>query len=166
MRWKILASLFLVLALLIPASSAAAQTRSSRLEKAACQASMYTDIRELFVVDVDTASDLEIRVLVNRISAVAEAESLIELRGAAQQKLRFGSPDELRSFLRELWRVAWVIDLRSEVLRAMGDPNAGANVQATAQEALFDGSIETLLTYLNHGLYVARALDACESQPA
>jgi hypothetical protein len=37
-------------------------------------------------------------------------------------------------------------------------------VQTAAQEALDDGAIDTFLTYLNHGLYVARALDTSESQ--
>jgi hypothetical protein len=50
------------------------------------------------------------------------------------------------------------------VNRTLADPSAGAHVEAAAQVALDDGSIDTSLTFLNHGLYVARALDACESQ--
>jgi hypothetical protein len=166
MRWKISASVLLVLALLIPASTAVAQTGSTRLDETTCQAVVYTDIRGLFVIDLDTASDLEIRMLANRISSVAGAESLTGLYGAVQELLRNGSPDEIRAFLREGWRTHWTMDLRVTVLRTLGDPDAGANVRAAAQEALDDGSIDTFLTYLNHGLYVARALDACESQPA
>ncbi|MBB4908762.1 ALF repeat-containing protein [Actinophytocola algeriensis] len=160
MRWKIPASVLLVLALLIPASTAVAQTGSSRLDETTCQAVVYTDIRELFVVDLDTASDLEIRMLANRISSVAGAESLTGLYEAVQELLRNGSPDEIRAFLQEGWQTHWTIDLRVTVLRTMGDPAAGANVRAAAQEALDDGTIDTFLTYLNHGLYVARALDA------
>ncbi|MCT2586059.1 ALF repeat-containing protein, partial [Actinophytocola gossypii] len=63
-------------------------------------------------------------------------------------------------------RIHWTMDLRGTVLRTMGDPGAGANVQAAAQEALDEGSVDTFLTFLNHGLYVARALDACAAQPA
>ncbi|WP_460407518.1 hypothetical protein, partial [Actinophytocola sediminis] len=69
MRWKIPTGALLVLALLIPASSASAQTGSARLAETTCQAVVYTDVRELFVIDVDTASDLEIRMLANRIDS-------------------------------------------------------------------------------------------------
>ncbi|MFI7674303.1 hypothetical protein [Actinophytocola sp. NPDC049390] len=160
MRWKIPAGVLLVLALLIPATSAAAQAESSRLDETTCQEVVYTDIREFFVIDVGTASDLEIRVLANQISAVARAESLTGLFEAVQDVLRFGTPDEIRAFLQGAWEIAWTIDLRGEVLRTKGDPNAGVNVQAAAQEALNNGSVDAFLTYLNHGLYVARALDA------
>lgn len=164
MRWKIPASVLLVLALLIPASTVVAQTGSSRPNETTCQAVAYTDIRGLFVIDLATASDMEIRVLANRVSSVADAESLTSLHEAVQELLRFGSADEIRAFLQESWQIHWTIDLRVKVLRTKGDPNAGANVRAAAQEALNDGTVDTFLTYLNHGLYVARALDTCESQ--
>ncbi len=160
MRWKIPAGVLLVLALLIPMSSAVAQAESSGLDETSCQEVVYTDIRELFAIDVSTASDVEIRVLANQISAVAEDESLTGLFGAVQNVLTVGSPDEIRAFLQGPWLTAWTMDLRGEVLRTKGDPNAGVHVQAAAQEALDDGSVDTFLTYLNHGLYVARALDA------
>ncbi len=160
MRSKFLASVLLVLALVIPASSAVAQTKSSTLGETTCQAVTYTDIRERFVIDLDTASNLEIRVLANQVSSVAGAESLTELYGAVQDVLRNGSPEEIRAFLKSTWQLAWTMDLRGAVLRVKGDPLAGANVRATAQEALDEGSVDVMLTYLNHGLYVARALDA------
>jgi len=159
MRWKIPACLLLVLALVIPASPAVAQPGSGTAETT-CQAVEYTDVRELFVIDVDTASDLEIRVLANQISSVARAESLTLLYGAVQERLRFGTPEEIREFLRADWRIHWTMDLRGTVLRVKGDPAAGANVRAAAQAALNDGSVDAFLTFLNHGLYVARAQDA------
>ncbi len=159
MRWKISTGVLLVLALLIPMSSAA-QAESSVLDETTCQEVVYTDIRELFVIDVGAASDLEVRVLAGRISSVARDESLTVLFGAVQDVLRFGTPGEIRAFLQGPWLTAWTMDLRGEVLRTKGDPNAGAHVQAAAQEALDDGSVDTFLTFLNHGLYVARALDA------
>jgi hypothetical protein len=112
------------------------------------------------------ARSTPVRVLANQITSVARAESLTELYEALQDLLGNGTPDEIRAFLQSSWQVAWTIDLRIAVLRAKGDPNAGANVQAAAQRALDNGSTDTLLTFLNHGLYVARALDACEAQPA
>jgi hypothetical protein len=50
MRWKIPACVLLVLALVIPASPAVAQTGSSTLDETTCLAVEYTDIRELFVI--------------------------------------------------------------------------------------------------------------------
>lgn len=164
MRWKIPACVLLVLALLIPASPAVAQTGSSTLDETTCQAVTYTDVRELFVIDVDTASDLEIRGLANQISSVARAESLTLLFDAVQDLLRSGTPEEIREFLRGDWQYRWTTDLRIWVNRTLADPAAGVHVQAAAQEVLDDGSVDIMLTYLNHGLYVARALDACESQ--
>ncbi|MGC4811172.1 ALF repeat-containing protein, partial [Micromonospora sp. DT228] len=71
--------------------------------------------------------------------------------------------DDLRAFLKTGLRVSWTTDLRIAANRTM--PNAGDNVRAAAQVALDNGTIDALLTYLNHGLYVARALD-CVYQPA
>ena len=160
MRWKIPACVLLVLALLVPATSAVAQTGSAAPAETTCQAVEYTDVREFFVIDVETASNLEIRMLANQISAVARAESLFDLYASVQRQLRSGTPDEIRDYLRGTWRVAWTIDLRGWVNRVLGNPASGAHVRAAAQAALDDGSVDAFLNFLNHGLYVARALDA------
>ncbi|WP_410812206.1 hypothetical protein [Micromonospora sp. 067-2] len=123
---------------------------------------LYTDIRPLVTVDLDTASDTEVRVLANQILAAATANSLTTLPGRIQARLD-GSAKDLRAFLKTNLQTSWSTDLRIAVNRTM--PNAGVNVQAAAQAALDNGTIDVLLAYLNHGLYIARALD-CTSQPA
>ncbi len=80
MRWKISAGLLLALAILVPAASAAAQTGSPRVIKASCQTIVYADIREMVTIDLDTASDIDVRVLANQILTVARAESLTSRR--------------------------------------------------------------------------------------
>ncbi|WP_433131604.1 ALF repeat-containing protein [Micromonospora sp. CA-240977] len=157
MRRKITASVLLALAFLVPATSAAAQTGSPGLTATSCQAVVYEDIRELVTVDLDTATDTEVRVLANQILAAAVADSLTMLPGRLQARLD-GTADDLRAFLTTNLRTTWSTDLRIAVNQTM--PNAGANVQAAAQEALDNGTIDALLAYLNHGLYIARALDA------
>ncbi|MER7282123.1 cell wall protein [Dactylosporangium sp. NPDC000244] len=159
MRWKIPAALLLAVALLIPATPAAAQAESPATS---CQAVFYADIRELVTIDLDTASDIDVRVLANRIMAAAVADALTTLPGRMQARLD-GSAGDLRAFLKtSLWGV-WSTDLRIAVNRTM--PNAGSHVQAAAQEALDNGTVDAFLAYLNDGLYIARALD-CAYQPA
>ncbi|MGC4750055.1 ALF repeat-containing protein [Micromonospora sp. DT201] len=123
---------------------------------------LYADVRELVTVDLDTASDTEVRVLANQILARAVADSLIVLPERIQARLD-GTANDLRTFLKTNLQTSWSIDLRIKANQTM--PNAGPNVQAAAQEALDNGTIDALLTYLNHGLYIARALD-CTYQPA
>ncbi|MEU7750300.1 ALF repeat-containing protein [Micromonospora sp. NPDC049101] len=157
MRLKIAAGILLALALLAPATSAVAQTRSLGAAEASCQAIVYTDIRELVTIDLDTASDTEVRVLANQIMAAAVRDSLTTLPGRIQAGLD-GTAGDLRAFLKAgLW-VSWTTDLRIAANRTM--PKGGENVRAAAQVALDNGTIDALLTYLNHGLYIARALDA------
>src|SRR5689334_3890612 len=127
MRWKIPACVLVVLALVLPAPAAVAQTRSDR---AACEAVTHKDIRALFVIDLETASDLEVRLLANQVDSVARAESLTGLDTALQDLLRTGAPEEIRTFLRGSWQVRWTIDLRITVNRTLADPAAGAHVRA------------------------------------
>ena len=58
----------------------------------------------------------------------------------------------------------WTVSLRVAVVRTLVD--TGANVQAAAQEALDDGTIDVFLPYLNDGLYVARELDCASASPS
>jgi hypothetical protein len=157
MRWKIPAAGTLALALLIPAAPAVAQTGTPRLETASCQTVIvYTDIRELVTIDLDTASDMDLRVLSARILTAANANSLTTLSRAIQKQLA-GTPDNLRTFLRTQLQTAWSVDLRIAIYRTL--TNAGSHVQAAAQETLTAATIDAYLAYLNHGLYIARALD-------
>ncbi|MGK5742385.1 LPXTG cell wall anchor domain-containing protein [Micromonospora sp. URMC 103] len=163
MRWKIPAGVLMALAFLIPAAPAVAQTESPGLNEA-CQTverKVYRDIRELFTIDLDTATNVEVRVLTNQILAAANADSLPVLPDAIQERLD-GTADDLRAFLKKDVQTAWSTALRITVNRTL--PDAGANVEAAAQKALDDGTIDALLAYLNNGLYAARALD-CASQP-
>ncbi|MGC4815812.1 ALF repeat-containing protein, partial [Micromonospora sp. DT228] len=84
-------------------------------------------------------------------------DSLTTLPGRIQAGLD-GTADDLRAFLKTGLRVSWTTDLRIAANRTM--PKGGENVRAAAQVALDNGTIDALLTYLNHGLYIARALDA------
>ncbi|OLF06147.1 hypothetical protein BLA60_32945 [Actinophytocola xinjiangensis] len=158
MRWKISTGLLLVLALLIPASPASAQPESPRPNAAACEAPTFRDIRE-FLVDPDTATDLDIRILVNQMSSVARNESLTSLFQATQDLLRNGTAADLRDFVRTTWTTPWAVDLRIATVRTIAD-EVGPHVQAAANAALTAGTLDSYLTYLNHELHVARALDA------
>ncbi len=158
MRWKISAGVLLVFALLVPTSSAMAQTRSPSVNQATCQVILYTDIRELVTIDLDTASDLDVRMLANQILARARAEALTGLPGRLNDLLRNGTPGDIRAFLKTgMWTV-WAIDLRIAVNQTM--PGASDTVRAAAQEALDNGSVDAFLGYLNRGLYLALAQDA------
>ncbi|MDP9794928.1 LPXTG-motif cell wall-anchored protein [Catenuloplanes nepalensis] len=163
MRWKMSAGVLVALAFLIPAAPAAAQAAQPGLD-AACQTverKAYTDIRKLVTIDLDTATDVEVRVLANQIMSAAKAETLPILTGAVQERLD-GTEDELRAFLKEDAQKAWSVDLRVSVTRTLTD--AGTNVEAVAQETLRGEGIDAYLTYLNDGLYSARALD-CKTRP-
>jgi len=163
MRWKMSAGVLMALAFLIPAAPAVAQTGPPGLDEA-CQTverKVYKDIRELFTIDLDTATDVEVRVLANQILAAAKADSLPVLPGAVQERLD-GTADDLRAFLKADVQKAWSTDLRISVVRTL--TGGGANVKAAAQTALDAGAIDAYLAYLNDGLYAARALD-CASQP-
>lgn len=164
MRWKIPAGVLVALALLIPAAPAVAQTGSPGLNEA-CQTverKVYTDIRELVTIDLDTASDTDVRVLANQVLAAARANSLTTLPGKLQERLD-GTANDLRAFLKTEMQTVWAIDLRIAVNQTMA--GAGTNVTAAAQKALDDGTVDAFLDYLNNGLYVARALD-CAAQPS
>ncbi|SIR95848.1 LPXTG cell wall anchor domain-containing protein [Micromonospora avicenniae] len=163
MRWKIRVGVLMALAFLIPAAPAMAQTEPSGLNEA-CQTverKVYTDIRELVTIDLDTATNAEIRVLANQILAAANADSLPVLPDAVQERLD-GTADDLRAFLKADVQNAWSTALRITVDRTL--TGAGPNVKAAAQKALDDGSIDAFMAYLNDGLYAARELD-CASQP-
>lgn len=163
MRWKIPAGALIALAFLIPAAPAMAHVKSPGLN-AACQTverKAYKDIRELVTIDLDTATDTELRVLTGQILTAANADSLPGLPDIIQKQLD-GTPDELRAFLKAKVQTAWSVALRVEVVRTLTD--AGANVEAAAQTVLKETSIDVYLAYLNNGLYAARALD-CTSQP-
>ena len=162
MRWKIPAGVLVALAFLIPAAPAAG-SQSPGLNQA-CQTverKVYSDIRELVTIDLDTASEQEVRVLTAQILAAADADSLPLLPDVIQERLR-GTPEDLRAFLKTDVEKVWLTDLRITTVRTL--TGAGPNVQAAAQKALDDGTIDVLLAYLNNGLYEARALD-CASQP-
>lgn len=163
MRLKISAGILVALALMIPAAPAAAHTEQPGLDNA-CQTverKVYKDIRKLVTIDLDTATNVEVRVLAAQILSAALADSLPVLPDALQDQLD-GTPEELRAFLKTDWQKAWSTALRVSVVRTLTD--AGTNVKAAAQKALDAGGIDTYLTYLNDGLYVARELD-CKAQP-
>ncbi|GAA4569493.1 hypothetical protein GCM10023176_26200 [Micromonospora coerulea] len=164
MRWKLPAGVLMALAFLVPAAPAMAQTEPPVLNEA-CQTverKVYKDIRELVTIDLDTATDVEVRVLANQILAAAKADSLPVLPDAIQERLD-GTADDLRAFLKADVQNAWSTALRITVVRTL--TGAGANVKAAAQKALDEGTVDAYLAYLNNGLYAARALD-CASQPA
>jgi hypothetical protein len=101
MRWSIPAGVLLALALLIPAAPAVAHTGSPGLN-GACQTverKVYKDIRALVTIDLDTASDISVRVLANQILAAASADSLTTLPDELNARLD-GTPDDLRGFSR------------------------------------------------------------------
>lgn len=163
MRWKLSAGVLVALALLIPAAPALAETGPTGLN-AACQTverTVYKDFRELVTIDVDTATDVQVRMQADRILAEANAESLLAVPRALQEKLD-GTPDDLRAFLKSGLRGAWTTDLRVAAVRTLSD--AGPHVRAAAQKVLDDGAVDDYLAFLNDGLYAARALD-CASHP-
>ncbi|MGC4879582.1 PT domain-containing protein [Micromonospora sp. DT43] len=163
MRRKIPAGVLLALALLVPAAPAMAQAESPGLD-AACQTierKVYKDIRELITIDLDTATDTQVRLLANQIMSAAKADSLPVLPDAIQKQLD-GSAADLRAFLKKGVQDAWSVALRITVVRTLTD--AGTNVKAAAQKVLDQSSVDVYLAYLNNGLYEARALD-CASQP-
>jgi LPXTG-motif cell wall-anchored protein len=163
MRWKLSAGVLLALAFLIPATPALAQTGPTGLNEA-CQTverKVYKDIRKLVTIDLDNATDVQVRILANQILFEADAESLPTVPRAVQERLD-GTVDDLRTFLKSGLQQAWKTDLRVSAVRTL--TGAGANVSAAASKALDDGAIDALLAYLNDGLYAARALD-CASQP-
>ncbi|PTA47120.1 LPXTG cell wall anchor domain-containing protein [Micromonospora sp. RP3T] len=163
MRWKLSAGVLVALAFLIPAAPAAAQAQVPGLDPA-CQTverKVYKDFRELITIDVDTATNAELRLLGYRLLAEAQAESLLVLPKAIEDRLN-GTADDLRAFLKSDVQDRWQTDLRVKTNQAM--TGAGPNVRAATQKALDDGSIDVLLAFLNTGLYDARALD-CAAQP-
>jgi hypothetical protein len=113
---------------------------------------VYTDVRTLVTIDLDTASDRAVRVLAGQILTAANANSLTTLPGAIQTKLG-GTPDELRTFLKTQLSAV----LRIAVGRTL--TNAGVHVKTAAQQALDNGTIDGYMAFLNHGLYIARASD-------
>ncbi|GAA1852488.1 hypothetical protein GCM10009687_18960 [Asanoa iriomotensis] len=148
---------------MIPAAPAAAQTAEPGLNEA-CQTverKVYQDIRELVTLDLDTATDAEIRLLAYRILEAANADSLPVLPDNIEERLK-GAAGDLRAFLKTGLQNAWSVDLRLTVNRTL--TGAGPNVAAAAQEALDDEAIDAYLAYLNNGLYDARALD-CAAAP-
>jgi LPXTG-motif cell wall-anchored protein len=165
MRWKLPAGVLMALALLVPAAPALAQTETTGLD-ASCQTverKVFKDIRELVTIDLDTATDVQVRILADQILYTSDAESLPTLPDAVQAALD-GSKDDLRAFLKSSWQNAWTADLRISVFRTL--TGAGTNVQTAAQKALDGKTIDALLAYLNDGLYAARALDcASHSTP-
>ncbi|BEL10280.1 hypothetical protein Q0Z83_084710 [Actinoplanes sichuanensis] len=166
MRQKISAGVVLTLALLIPAAPAVAQAAAPGLD-ASCQTverKLYTDIRTRITIDLDTATDTEVRVLANQLLSVAKTESLGVLAEAIQQKLDLvDKPAEVREFLKSSVQNAWKVSLRIAVGQTMTKTDSNVNVAAT--KALDDGGIDATLAYLNEGLYAARELD-CKAQPS
>ncbi|MGW3890809.1 LPXTG cell wall anchor domain-containing protein [Micromonospora chokoriensis] len=164
MRWKFPAGALIALAFLVPAAPAAAAQFESPGLDAACQTverKVYKDIRTLVTIDLDTASVGELRLLAYQILDAANANKLTVLPGAIDERLK-GTSDDLRAFLKKGVENVWTTDLRIAVGQAM--TGAGANVKSAAQVTLDNGTIDALLSYLNDGLYTARALD-CASQP-
>jgi hypothetical protein len=165
MRWSVPAGVLMALAFLVPAAQAVAESGSPGLNQA-CQPverKVYKDIRELVTIDLDTASDTDVRVLANQILSVASAESLTGLPTRIQERLD-GTAADLRAFLKTKLLTAWNVDLRVAVVQTL--PGAGPHVNAAAQTVLDNPSIDGYLAYLNDGLYVARALDCASASPS
>jgi LPXTG-motif cell wall-anchored protein len=165
MRWSVPAGVLMALAFLGPAAQAVAEPLSPGLNQA-CQPverKVYKDIRQLVTIDLDTASDTEVRVLANQLLSVARAESLTGLPTRIQERLD-GTAADLRAFLKTKLVTAWNVDLRVAVVQTL--PGAGPHVNAAAQTVLDNPSIDGYLAYLNDGLYVARALDCASASPS
>jgi LPXTG-motif cell wall-anchored protein len=154
----------MALAFLVPAAPAVAQTGPPGLNES-CQTverKVFTDIRELLgTIDLDTATDTEVRIVANRIMSATKTDSVPVVPRELQERLD-GTADDLRAFLKAGIQKAWSVDLRISVGRTI--TRSGAHVKAAAQKALNAGAIDAYLAYLNDGLYAARALD-CASQP-
>ncbi|MEV4277184.1 LPXTG cell wall anchor domain-containing protein [Actinoplanes xinjiangensis] len=161
---KISAGALLALVLLIPAAPASAETETPVLNEACetVEPKIFTDIRELITIDLDTANVAQLRIVAYRILDAAKADSLPVLPGEIEKILR-GTEEDLRAFLKKGVLSTWTHDLRISVGWTM--TNAGTNVKAAANKALDGDSFEATLAYLNKGLYAARALD-CASQPS
>lgn len=163
MRLKLSAGVLIALAFLVPAAPAMAQGEPPVLN-AACQPverKVWKDFRKLVTIDLDTATDQQVRVQAGQILTEANAESLPVLPPALQERLG-GTADDLRKFLQDGMVTAWSVDLRVSTLRTLTD--AGSQVKAAAQKVLDAEDVDGYLAYLNDGLYAARALD-CASQP-
>lgn len=158
MRWKLPAGVLLATALLVAPTAAPAQvtTMSPALAAATCQTIVFKDLRQLIIIDLDSATDTQVRLLANQLLVEAKAEALTTLPGRIQARLD-GTPADLRTFLKTGYQSSWATDLRIAVNRTM--PGAGPNVQAAAQTALDNGTTDVFLAYLDHGLYFARAQD-------
>src|ERR1700712_3589323 len=103
MRWKLSAGVLMALAFIVPAAPAVAQAAEPPVLNAACQPTerkVFKDIRELVTIDLDTATDVQVRILANQILSVAVTESLPVLPDAVQKGLD-GTPDERRAFLKK-----------------------------------------------------------------
>ncbi|MFD9701196.1 hypothetical protein [Lentzea sp. NPDC059081] len=133
------------------------------LAQAAGALKLFQDIGELVTIDLDTASDTNIRLLANQILARIRPEALTTLPGRLDEQLSNGTPDDIRAFLKTRMWTSWTTDLRIAANQTI--PGAGTNVQATAQEALDNDTIDTLLDYLNRGLYIARTRDCVYQRP-
>jgi hypothetical protein len=167
MRWTIPFGVIAALAFLIPAAPAApaaAQTGKPGLDEF-CQPierEQYTDLRTLIDIDLDKATDIEVRLRANQILSAARTDSLPTLPGATQTALD-GSADGLRAFLKTEMAKVWSEDLLALVKRTLA--NAGAHVKAAAEKVLAEKTIDASLAYLNNGLYVARELDCQATAP-
>lgn len=158
MRWKIPAGVMVALALLIPAAPAVAQTGTPRAATASCPAVVvFTDVRTLITIDLDTASDRAVRVLAGQILTAANANALATLPGVIQTQLS-GTPDQLRAFLKTQLTSVWSTDLRIAIGRTLA--NGGVHLKTAAQQALDNATIDGYLAFLNDGQYIARASDA------
>ncbi|WP_430789485.1 LPXTG cell wall anchor domain-containing protein [Actinoplanes sp. G11-F43] len=165
MRRTIPAGALLALALLIPTAPAAAAQADKPGLDAACQTverKLFTDIRKLVTIDLDTATVAEVRITAFRVLDAAETDSLYGLPDATQKALG-GTDEDLRAFLGKGMLSTWTHDLRISVGQTLKD--AGADVEKAAQKTLDDGSIDAALAYLNDGLWAARELD-CAAQPS
>ncbi len=163
MRAKLVAGGLMALAFLIPAAPAVAATATPG-PGGACQTvspQVFKDIPELITIDLDAATDIQVRVQADQILSEANREALPVLQKALQDRLD-GAADDLEAFLKTGLTNAWTEDLRVSALQTL--TGAGPHVKAAAQQALDDGTADVLLAYLNDGLYAARALD-CATPP-
>lgn len=163
MRGKIPAGIAIALAFMVPAAPAMAQSASPGLDQN-CQTverKTFTDIRELFTFDLDTANVSQLRLLTNRILFAANNEALPTLPDVVQKRLD-GTSEDLRAWLKNDAQAVWAIDLQIKVGQTM--TGAGPKVKEAAQKTLDAATVDPYLAYLNEGLYAARALD-CAAQP-
>ncbi|WP_422737564.1 LPXTG cell wall anchor domain-containing protein [Micromonospora sp. WMMD729] len=163
MRGKIPAGIAIALAFMVPAAPAMAQSASPGLDQN-CQTierKSFKDIRELFTIDLDTATTTQLRVLTAQILHYADTEGLPTLPDVIQEPLN-GTSDDLRAWLKTDAQKVWAVDLRISVVRTL--TAAGPKVKEATQKTLDEASVDGYLAYLNDGLYAARALD-CASEP-